>query len=191
METRKEPAVGGESSGTVAAPWDSRLFEALRTRFHMKPLETAVKWFSLAGNWGLFWVALAAAFWIAGAEFGRGMFIVTIMFVYPTLVVNFILKLIIGRERPPSDDPRLKPLVRVPSSPSFPSSHAAMSLAAAAAMTFYYPALAPVFYVLALLMSWTRVYLGVHYPSDVLVGMAVGLACSFFWYVLLTGWVLA
>jgi len=190
MEPDDKTAAGAARDPLVPSPWDSRLFIALRTKGHPRLLETLLKWYSRAGNYGLFWVGLAAAAWIAGAGSGRGMFIVTLMFVYPTLLVNFIVKLIVGRQRPVSDDPRLAPLVRVPSSPSFPSSHAAMSFAAAAAMTFYYSALAPVFYLLAFVMSWTRVYLGIHYPSDVIAGMATGFACSLIWWLLLAGWVL-
>ncbi|MHB0915011.1 MAG: phosphatase PAP2 family protein [Thermoleophilia bacterium] len=183
----KRPSDPGSQAGTL----DSRVFDAFRTRGHFQPLEMLLKWLSQSGNWGLFWVGLAAAAWAAGAGMGRGMFILTIMFVYPTLAVNYAVKVSVGRERPAPDDPRLKPLVGVPSSKSFPSSHAAMSFAAAAALTYYYPALAPAFYLLALVMAWSRVYLGVHYPSDILAGMAVGLVCSLFWWLGLTQWVLA
>lgn len=172
------------------SPWDSRLFVALRTKGHFQPMELMLKLLSQAGNWGLFWAGLAGIIWIAGAATGRGLFILTIMFTYPTLAVNYIVKVLVGRERPAVDDPHLLPLVRVPASKSFPSSHAAMSFAAAAAMTYYYPAFAPVFYLLALVMSWTRVYLGVHYPSDVLAGMGIGLVCSFVWLAGLTTWLL-
>ena len=55
----------------MTAPWDERIFEALRTRGHWKPLEFIIKWFSIAGNWGLFWVALAAGIWQSGVGLGR------------------------------------------------------------------------------------------------------------------------
>lgn len=190
MDNEKASVAGGQGAGQTG-PLDIRVFNAFRTRGHFQPLEILLKLLSQSGNWGLFWVGVAAAAWAAGADMGRGMFILTIMFVYPTLVVNYIVKVSVGRERPAAADPRLKPLVGVPSSKSFPSSHAAMSFAAATAMTYYYPALAPVFYLLALVMSWSRVYLGVHYPSDILAGMAVGLAFSLFWWQALIRWVLA
>jgi undecaprenyl-diphosphatase len=170
---------------------DYRVFVWARTKAHPRPLEQLVRVFTIAGNYGLFWVGLALAIWLVGAEFGRALFILMLMFVYPTLLVNFIIKLILGRQRPVSEDPRLKPLVRVPSSPSYPSSHAAMSFAAAAALTYSYPGYWPLFYLLAAAMSWSRVYVGVHYPSDVLAGAGVGLVSSLFWWLILENYVLA
>lgn len=200
MSNQGLPAPGAGPEPPKVAPWDNRIFVALRTRAHPRPLEVLMKWFSMTGNWGLFWVILAAAIFFVmrlgggetegGVPHGQKALVLTIMFVYPTLIVNFIVKVIVGRERPPADDPRLTPLVRVPSSKSFPSSHAAMSFAAAAAMSIAIPSFTPVFYLLALVMSWTRVYLGVHYPSDVLAGMSVGLVCSFLWWVGLSRWIL-
>lgn len=155
---------------------DQRTFIALRTRFHFQPLETALKYLSISGNYGLIWVGLALVFWLTGSWRGLPMAIFTPLFVYLTLLVNYLIKEALHRERPVSDDPRLQPLVGVPSSKSFPSSHAAMSFAAASVMTIMKPELWPLFFGLALLVSWTRVYVGVHYPSDVLAGTAVGLA---------------
>lgn len=155
---------------------DYRLFVALRTRCHPVWLEKAVAAFSTTGNYGIFWLALTLAFWVAGAP--RGMFIFLPAAMYLTLAVNYSVKVIMRRERPVHEEPRLKPLVGVPSSHSFPSSHAAMSFVAAGVMTFFAPAGWALFYGLALLMSWSRVYVGVHYPSDVVAGTAVGAAMS-------------
>lgn len=134
--------------------------------------------FSTSGNWGLFWVGLAVVFWLGGATRGRALIIFLPVFIYLTLFINFIIKVILQRQRPLNDDPSLRPLVGVPSSKSFPSSHAAMSFVAAIVLTFFYPLLFVLFFGLASLMSWSRVYVGVHYPSDVLAGTVVGLAAG-------------
>lgn len=61
---------------------------------------------------------------------------------------------------------------------SMPSSHAANSGAAAFHFSFFYPALAPGLVLLALAIGYSRVYVGVHYPGDVLVGLMVGLGAA-------------
>lgn len=167
------------ASGGVRTSWwgrfDHRVFVALRTRGHSRPLELLLAAFSVTGNYGLFWLGLAAVFWLSGAQV-IGFFLFMTLVLYLTLLVNFLVKVVLRRERPRHAEPELKPLVGVPSSKSFPSSHAAMSFAAAIFLTNFYPGWWPLFFGFALVMSWSRVYVGVHYPSDVLAGTAVGLA---------------
>lgn len=171
---------------------DRRLFVALRTRCHQRPLELVLVALSQSGNWGFLWIGLALIGWIiellAGAEGGRGMAIIMPAAVWSTLGANYVVKLFVGRKRPASSEPGLEPLVGVPASTSFPSSHAAMSFAGATILAYFHPALWPLYYVLAFVVSWTRVYAGVHYPSDVLAGTAVGLAMGGFW-VLFLNWI--
>jgi undecaprenyl-diphosphatase len=58
---------------------------------------------------------------------------------------------------------------------SMPSSHAANTGAAAFHFLLFYPRLWPGLLLLALVVAYSRVYVGVHYPADVLVGLLVGL----------------
>ncbi|MEZ5293978.1 MAG: phosphatase PAP2 family protein [Vicinamibacterales bacterium] len=68
----------------------------------------------------------------------------------------------------------------VPSTdPSFPSGHAATAVAGALAGTTLLPALRVPLWALATAMAYSRVYVGVHYPSDVLAGALLGAACAF------------
>ena len=86
--------------------------------------------------------------------------------------MNYTVKQTVNRARPA--DPGADPLVPAPSSSSFPSSHAAMSTAAAIALCKVRPRLAPVWVAMAGAMAWSRVYAGVHHTSDVVAGVAVG-----------------
>jgi membrane-associated phospholipid phosphatase len=92
--------------------------------------------------------------------------------VWGTLGANYAVKQAVGRERPL--DPDADPLVPAPSSSSFPSSHAAMSTAAAITLCRVRPRLAPMWLAMAAAMAWSRAYAGVHHTSDVVAGAAVG-----------------
>jgi undecaprenyl-diphosphatase len=82
-----------------------------------------------------------------------------------------VIKLIVKRPRPVLEG--LPPLGGAPSSLSFPSAHATSAFAVATAMTRV-DSLGALAFILALALSLGRPYLGMHYPSDVLVGALLG-----------------
>jgi undecaprenyl-diphosphatase len=88
------------------------------------------------------------------------------------------LRYAIGRERPPLRFPEPHPLVHVPGNPSFPSGHAATSFACAATLAWLTPLSPVALYALAGLIAFSRVYVGVLYPLDVIGGAALGLGVA-------------
>jgi undecaprenyl-diphosphatase len=88
------------------------------------------------------------------------------------------LKAAFDRERPPERYAEPEPLVDVPDSGSFPSGHAATSFAAATILSLAFPRFAPILLVLAAAVGFSRVYVGVHYPLDILGGALLGVAIA-------------
>ena len=98
--------------------------------------------------------------------------------------LSTLLKGVFDRPRPSVVDPAVHPLVAVPHNGSMPSTHAASAFAAALAVGFVHPRLRWPLVVLAALIACSRVWLGVHYPTDVIAGAALGAAIAYvFWRV--------
>ena len=85
-----------------------------------------------------------------------------------------IAKALVGEKRPNEPDP----LITIPHSHSFPSGHTATAFAGATILSFFVPRAAPAFYVLAAAIAYSRLYVGVHFPLDVVGGMAIGLVTA-------------
>jgi undecaprenyl-diphosphatase len=93
---------------------------------------------------------------------------------FTSAAVSDVIKLAVERHRPVDD-----PLVTAPTTHSFPSGHAATSFACAATLApFVGRRAAVVLYVLAAAIAYSRVYVGVHYPLDVLGGAVLGLSVA-------------
>jgi membrane-associated phospholipid phosphatase len=89
--------------------------------------------------------------------------------------LNYVIKDIVDRSRPP-EAIGFEALVGVPGSPSFPSGHAMSAFAVAGAIALVSPRLRAPVLALAAVIAFSRVYLGVHFWIDVLVGSVLGLA---------------
>lgn len=88
--------------------------------------------------------------------------------------LSYLLRQVTGRDRPPLVYPDPKPLVALPHTGAFPSGHSASAFAAATVIAFSSRRLAVPAYVLAALVAWSRVYVGVHWPLDVIGGAVLG-----------------
>jgi membrane-associated phospholipid phosphatase len=151
---------------------DLKILRAMRTRGHTPALERAAKLLGKAGNNGAGWFVANAA--LAAADAPRRRSWAACAALGPAAIgLNYGIKLIAKRPRPVL--PGLPPLGGAPSSLSFPSAHSTSSFAVAVAMTRV-DRRAAVAFVPAAAMAAGRPYLGMHYPSDVAVGVLLGLA---------------
>jgi membrane-associated phospholipid phosphatase len=154
----------------VLARLDNRLLYAMRTRFHGPRTEAVMKALGRAGNNGAIWFAIGIALALIDSGDRREWFHVALLGPL-AIILNFLVKAVVRRRRPVLEG--LPPLGGAPSSLSFPSAHATASFAVATAATRIAPE-AAVLYALAVVLSAGRPYLGMHYPSDVLAGAALG-----------------
>ena len=125
--------------------------------------------YSRLGEHGMLWLGIGAAGTIVdrrrSPEWRRALLAVGTAYLTSTSI-----KLAIGRRRPAVED--LPHLMATPTGLSFPSSHSASSFAAARAYSRLLPPVG--LYPAAAMMALSRLYLGVHYPSDVAAGAALG-----------------
>jgi undecaprenyl-diphosphatase len=133
-------------------------------------------------------VGIGGGIWLAGGlllflthRISRGGFVRLILaIVLVHLVVDYTLKPSVGRLRPPVAVSGLHVIGDVPPTPSFPSGHAANSVAAALVLATAWRKRTAhwVIWIGAALVGVARVYLGVHYPLDAAAGAIVGLLCG-------------
>jgi undecaprenyl-diphosphatase len=154
---------------------DERLLRLARTRGHGDPtVERAVARFSSLGEHGRVWLALGLAGQILDRPRRPGWRRAT-RAVAATYALNTAVKLLVRRGRP--ELPGLPPMVATPTALSFPSAHASTAFAGALAYARLGVPAVPL-YGLAGALALSRIYLGVHYPSDVAAGALLGTAVA-------------
>jgi membrane-associated phospholipid phosphatase len=154
---------------------DERILRFARTRGHRPGAERAAAQFSRLGEHGRIWIALGVAGALLDGPERRAGWRRGVAIVGGTYVVNTALKLVVRRPRPQLAD--LPPLTGTPTRLSFPSAHTATSFAGARLYSQMGLPAAPL-YALATSLALSRLYLGVHYPSDVLAGALLGSATA-------------
>jgi len=150
---------------------DLAVLRAFRTLGHTPGRERGVAAFSRLGEQAIVWYAICGAGALldppARPVYARAA--KTILGVY---AVNQLIKVAVRRRRPRLEG--LPPLAGTLSGLSYPSAHSATSFAAARMLAPVLPA--EPLYALAVSLGLSRLYLGLHYPSDVLAGAALGTA---------------
>lgn len=143
------------------------------------PLDSLVSLYTQLGNAGLLWIALSLAM-LAWKPTRRAGLTALVAMVFGLLVTNLTIKPLLSRPRPWLDVPGLTALVAEHDPNSFPSGHTCAAFAAALSWRGRLPRrwMGWMGVAMAVCMGLSRLYVGVHYPSDVLAGGLIGAACA-------------
>ena len=132
--------------------------------------------FSRIGDSGLIWIIITIILLIPKRTRRYGL-TCALSLLFSLLLCNLGLKPIVMRERPFAGK-EMELLVAAPQDFSFPSGHTSSSFAAATALSAHGRSWGIPAYILAVLIAFSRLYLYVHFPSDVLAGAVVGIICG-------------
>jgi diacylglycerol kinase family enzyme/membrane-associated phospholipid phosphatase len=139
------------------------------------PLDVAMTKLSSAANHSVLWFSVAAVLAARKGATRRGALRGVLSIAATSLTANAVLKPLMPRRRPPARElPAYQSFPTPPKSSSFPSGHAASAAAFAAAVALESPKPGLVIAPLAAAVAYSRVHIGVHWMSDVVVGAAVG-----------------
>jgi undecaprenyl-diphosphatase len=129
-------------------------------------------WLTKIGTHGLVWLALGLALSVV---WRRALpFVLVGLAVLAADGLAALVKAAVGENRPTEPDP----LVTIPHSHSFPSGHTATAFAGAMMLSYLVPRAAPAFFTLAAAIAYSRLYVGVHFPLDVVGGAVIGVATA-------------
>lgn len=126
------------------------------------------------GNGGIGWIVLSVLL-LCMPKYRKAGVAMALSLIFCLLIGNLTLKPLIARARPYSYFPDMALLVAPLADFSFPSGHTFASFAAATALFLHHRKEGAIAYILAGIIAFSRLYLYVHFPSDVLAGLLLGI----------------
>ena len=154
--------------------------------FRNKTFDKIMPMITAAGNLGIVWIVIYVLLLTKSDYRLLGKMILASLLI-TTIVGEGVMKHLIRRKRPFHEDDEKELLITRPITYSFPSGHTASSFAVAAVFIKTNNSASLIIIILASLIAFSRVYLGVHYPSDVLGGGIIGFFCGLLTVMLFLG----
>lgn len=157
--------------------FDNAILLYIKNNIHGYLMDKVMVLTTSLGNGGLIWIIIAVLLTL-NKKYRKIGFMALGALILSTILGEGIIKHIVQRIRPSADIPVINLLISKPLSYSFPSGHATSAFAVVGVLTKYFKKYALGFWILASLIAFSRLYLYVHYPTDVLGGIILGLLCS-------------
>ena len=159
-------------------PWDGQFLIWLQENVRTDFLTPIMKLITHLGDKGIFWILIAIVMLFFKKTRPLGI-MAGIALVFSVLINNALIKPNVGRIRPYEVVDGLKLLIERQHDPSFPSGHSGASFAAAVVFLVKGPKKIGIpAIIMAALIAFSRLYVGVHYPTDVICGIITGTCCA-------------
>lgn len=158
--------------------FDRWLFSWLNIRMYSPSLDSFMIVLTRISDKGFFWFFIALVLLLMRRTIGLRPGVMLLVGIGIGGILENILKPIFTRSRPPLVEEHIRQLVELPVSYSFPSGHAVVSFVSMYVLYRLFPR--SIYWTLpcALVMAYSRVYVGVHYPIDITAGALVGLVAG-------------
>lgn len=157
--------------------FDTATLDFINKYSHNALLDMIMPLITSLGNMGLIWVIISLILLINKRHRKTGIMVLGSLLIASALGEG-IVKHLVQRLRPCADIPAYKLLITKPLTYSFPSGHTASAFAAAGILLREFRQYRAYIISLASLIAFSRMYLYVHYPSDIIGGILLGLFCS-------------
>ncbi len=158
--------------------WDESILQWIQHTLRGPFLDAVLPAITFLGDAALIWIAAAVLLMAIKTQRAAGA-AVAVALLLSLLVGNCGIKPLVARLRPCDVDLSITLLIPHPGEFSFPSGHSMSSFAAATALFLYRKKWGAAALVLAALIGFSRLYLYVHYPTDVLAGALIGVGLAF------------
>ena len=156
---------------------DVKVLEYIKENFQNPILDKLMVLFTVMGELGMLWIGIGLMLIMQEKYRNKGIVIFVTLSI-TTIIGEGVIKNIFQRKRPCHGISCKDLLIKKPKSYSFPSGHTASSIAAATVLSTFFTPYAIIFFGIAVLIAFSRMYLYVHYPTDILAGIALGVLCS-------------
>lgn len=158
--------------------WEFKFMKFLKKKLHNKYLKIFFKICSYLANFGLIFLIMMLVLYFTNPyrkEFVEYLFMCQLL---SAIIVNLIMKPLFSRKRPFLVDESIIPLIKRPKDMSFPSGHSCAGFSFATGVYYFNEKWGIIAYIYAGLLAFSRLYLQVHYPTDIIIGGFIGSGVS-------------